>query len=77
MIKELDVVALTCDVPEDGLRAGDIGTVVLEHGTAAYEVEFINFGGDTIAVVTLEANQVRLVGPGEVRQVRPLEKHPQ
>jgi len=29
MIKELDSVVLTTDLPEHGLSAGDIGTVVL------------------------------------------------
>ena len=33
-IKELDAVALTCDLPEQGLKRGDVGTVVLVHGTA-------------------------------------------
>ena len=41
MIKELDDVILACDLPEHGLNAGDIGTVVLVHRNAAgYEVEF-------------------------------------
>ena len=41
MIKELDDVILACDLPEHGLSAGDIGTVVLVHrGAAGYEVEF-------------------------------------
>lgn len=73
MIHELDVVALVGDVPEHGLRAGDVGTVVLLHGESAYEVEFMTFGGQTIAVVTLEKNQVRPVGANEVHHSRPLE----
>jgi hypothetical protein len=32
MIQELETVVLTADLPEYGLRAGDIGTVVLTHG---------------------------------------------
>lgn len=31
MIDELDDVILTCDLPEQGLRRGDIGTVLLVH----------------------------------------------
>jgi len=31
MINELDDVVLTCDLPEHGLSAGDIGTAVLVH----------------------------------------------
>ena len=52
MIKELDDVILACDLPEHGLSAGDIGTVVLVHRNAAgYKVEFTALDGDTIAVV--------------------------
>jgi len=34
MIEELDDVILACDLPEDRLSAGDIGTVVLVHRNA-------------------------------------------
>src|SRR5213594_464301 len=38
-IKELDAVALTCDLPEHGLVRGDVGTAVLVHGgDAAFEL---------------------------------------
>ena len=40
-INELDAVALTCDLPEFGLKTGDVGTAVLVHGDGtAFEVEF-------------------------------------
>jgi hypothetical protein len=71
MINELDDIILTCDLPEHGLSAGDIGTVVLVHRRAAgYEVEFTSLDGDTIAVVTLMANQVRSTQRGEIAHVR-------
>jgi len=71
MINELDDIILTCDLPEHGLSAGDIGTVVLVHRRAAgYEVEFTSLDGDTIAVVTLMANQVRPTQGGEIAHVR-------
>ncbi|MBN1200480.1 MAG: DUF4926 domain-containing protein [Anaerolineae bacterium] len=39
-IQELESIVLTEDMPEHGLRAGDIGTVVLIHGEGeGYEVE--------------------------------------
>ena len=73
MIKELDDVILACDLAEHGLNAGDIGTVVLVHRNAAgYEVEFTELDGDTIAVVTLMANQVRPVQPGTIAHMREL-----
>jgi hypothetical protein len=59
MINELEDVILPCDLPEHGLSAGDIGTALLVHRNAAgYEVEFTSPEGDTMAVVTLIANQV-------------------
>ena len=42
MIKEHDCVVLTADVPDEGLVAGDVGTVVHIHkGGEGYEVEFM------------------------------------
>ena len=73
MIKELDDVILTCDLPEHGLSAGDIGTVVLVHrGHKGYEVEFTSLDGETIAVVTLMATQVRPSRAGEIAHAREL-----
>ncbi len=34
-IKEHDCVVLTVDVPKEGLKAGDVGTVVHIHGRAS------------------------------------------
>ena len=73
MIKELDDVILACDLPDHNLSAGDIGTVVLVHRNAAgYEVEFTALDGDTIAAVTLMANQVRAVQSNAIAHVREL-----
>jgi len=70
-MKELDAVVLTDDLPEYGLRAGDLGTVVLIHpAEAGYEVEFATLEGDTVAVVTLLASQVRPVRPQEIAHAR-------
>jgi hypothetical protein len=71
MIEELEEVVLTADLPEHGLRRGDIGTVVLVHrGGEGYEVEFTTLDGETIAVVSLHASQVRTTGPREVAHAR-------
>jgi len=60
MIKEHDCVVLTTDVPNEGLEAGDVGTVVHIHkGGEGYEVEFMTLTGETVAIVTLLAGQVR------------------
>ena len=71
MIDELDEVVLTCDLPDHGLTAGDIGTVVLMHDEGkGYEVEFMTLDGETIAVATLRAEQVRAVQHDEIAHVR-------
>lgn len=73
MIAELDIVALVHDLPEYGLKTGDVGTVVLCHGDQAFEVEFVTFGGDTIAIVTLDKKEIRPVAPGEMQHARQVE----
>jgi hypothetical protein len=71
MIRELDRVVLTADLPEHDLRSGDLGTVVLVHGDAAgYEVEFVTLDGETLTVVTLTHDRVRPVRQGEIAHVR-------
>ena len=70
MIRELDNVVLTIDLPEHRLRAGDVGTVVLSHGERGYEVEFVTLNGETLAVVSLERSQVRPIGAGEIAHAR-------
>ena len=73
MIKELDSVVLTTDLPEHGLSKGDIGTAVLVHeGGKGFTVEFMTLAGHTIAVVTLLAGQVRLIARNEIAHVRSL-----
>ena len=75
MIRELDEVVLTCDLPEQRLAAGDIGTVVLMHGEGrGYEVEFMTLDGEPIAVSTLRADQVRQAHADEIAHARPIEK---
>lgn len=74
MIKEHDIVVLTQDVPEEGLDAGDVGTVVHIHNNGeAYEVEIMTLAGQTIAVTTLLAQQVRPVSRLDVSHVRELQ----
>ena len=71
MIKELDLVVLTKNFPEERLVEGDIGTVVLVHqGGAAYEVEYATLTGETLAVVTVLADAVRAIGEREIAHVR-------
>jgi hypothetical protein len=71
MMKEGERVVLKSDVPAEGLKAGDVGTVVHVYGDGkAYEVEFVTLDGHTAAVVTLEAAQVRAVNRREMTHAR-------
>lgn len=72
MIQEHDRIILTCDVPEEGLKAGDVGAVVHVHrGGEAFEVEFLTLGGETVAVTTLLASQIRPVTNRDITHARP------
>ena len=73
MIQEHDCIVLTQDVPDEGLRAGDVGTVVHVHGdAAAYEVEFMTLTGRTVAVTTVLPSQLRPVSATDLAHVREL-----
>ncbi len=56
-------VVLARDVPENDLRAGDVGTVVERHDVSGretgYSVEFFDMLGNTVAVVTLPTSALR------------------
>jgi hypothetical protein len=74
MIQKLDSVVLTTDLPEYSLKRGDMGTVVLTHRDGqGYEVEFMTLDGETLAVVSLLASQVRPIGRREVAHARMVE----
>jgi hypothetical protein len=68
-VNEIDVVVLTEDITADTpggeqeeLKTGDPGTIVYVHGQGeAYEVEFMDRKGNTIAVTTVLESQVRPV----------------
>ena len=71
MIRELDEVVLATDMPDVGLEQGDLGTVVLVHdGGRGFEVEFVTLDGETVAVVTLLADQVRAINRHEIAHAR-------
>ena len=70
MIRELDSVVLACDLPKHGLKRGDVGTVVLVHAGAGYEVEFMTLDGETLAVVSLRDEQLRPIGRREIAHAR-------
>jgi hypothetical protein len=73
MIRELDTVVLTHDIPEHGLLSSDVGAVVhcYEDGEA-WEVEFVTAEGATVAVLTLGTADVRPMGSREILHAREL-----
>ena len=71
MIKEHDRVVLRKGIPEKGLRTGDVGTVVHVYKKGeAFEVEFFTLHGETVAIATLTASQVRKVLRKEIAHAR-------
>ena len=71
MYKLLDRVALTVDLPDDGLVAGDVGTVVdITSNGKNVSLEFFNFAGQTVAVVLVSIDDVRPVNANEVMHAR-------
>jgi hypothetical protein len=56
-------VILTADLPEEQLKAGDVGTIVERHAVPGmedgYSVEFFDMTGHTVAVVTVQSSILR------------------
>jgi hypothetical protein len=74
MIKEHDRIVLMTDIAAEGLKAGDVGTVVhIYRDGLAYEVDFTTLNGDTAAVVTVEVARVRPVHEREITHARELQ----
>ena len=69
-------VALRVDLPEHGLRKGDVATIV-EHLPGkdcedGYALEVFNAVGDTIAVITVPQSAVEPLTANVIPSVRPL-----
>ena len=58
MFDEYEVVALTVDLPAEGLARGNVGTIVHVYAPDAFEVEFADNDGQTYALATLRADQL-------------------
>ena len=70
----LDTMVLTRDIPDDGLRRGDLGASVEVYGPDAFEVEFVAASGRTQALVTLSEGDLRRVDDRDLISVRTLEQ---
>jgi hypothetical protein len=66
----LDTIVLERDLPECGLRKGDLGAVVEVYELDGLEVEFVTASGRTAALVTLNAHDVRPVADDDLVSVR-------
>ena len=72
--KELDVVVLDKELPDLGLRRGDLGTVVHVYEPDGVEVEFVTASGRTEALVTINILEVRPVVDTDLIAVRPFRR---
>jgi hypothetical protein len=69
--------ALSIDLPEHGLRRGDVATLVEHHPGRpgqedGYSLEVFNAVGDTIAVITVGESQIEPLTADELLSVRPM-----
>lgn len=69
-------VSLAVDVPAEGIRRGDVATVVEHHtalasgGDCGYSVEVFNAVGETLTVLTVPESHLEALRPDEVLSVR-------
>jgi len=70
LFHELDTAVLLRELPEAGLRPGDLGAVVHVYGVEAVEVEFVTASGRTQALQTLPVNDLRPVRDDDLLAVR-------
>lgn len=66
---------LTIDIPAEGLRTGDVGTIVERHqlpggAEVGYSVEFFDMTGRTVTVVTVPATSLRVPTSADLPSVR-------
>lgn len=71
MIEQYKEAVLMRDLPEKGLKAGDVGTLdeVLDGG-ASYSLEFFSPSRETVAVAALPAEATLSAGSYEVLHAR-------
>jgi hypothetical protein len=71
-LREHSIVVLARDLPDLGLKSGDVGTIVMVHPAQGYEVEFMTLDGHPIAVTSLALNEVRPIARREIAHARDL-----
>ena len=69
-ISELDSVVLERDLPDLGLRKGDLGAVVHVYSPETFEVEFVRLSGSTQAIARLTRTDIRPIADTDLPAVR-------
>lgn len=77
-VEPFERVVLLRDMPDDGLRAGDVGTIVERYPATGrtgegFEIEFFAANGESVAVASVPANAVRPATERDVLSVRVLQ----
>ena len=62
-----DIVELLVDLPENELKVGVRGTIVECYGNDAYEVEFSDSDGETLALCTLSPEKFIVVWQAQTK----------
>jgi hypothetical protein len=68
--RQFETVVLERDIPERGLRKGDLGAIVEVYEPDGLDVEFVRASGKTQALVTLRTSDVRSVRDEDLVSVR-------
>jgi len=66
----LDTIVLKKDLPEHGLKQGDVGTVVELYQPDGLEIEFVTGSGKTQALLSMKNSDVRPIEDTEILTVR-------
>lgn len=71
MFEELDTIVLNRNIEKNGLKKGDVGTIVhVYEESKVLEVEFLTAKGKTVAVLTLTPSDIRPMERNEILHVR-------
>ncbi len=74
--KLFEEIILLYDMPEKGLKKGDVATIVEHHpvpdGEDGYSLEVFNALGETIAVITVSESAIAPLSEKEIFSVRSL-----
>jgi hypothetical protein len=68
-LRILDVVALTQDIPQQGLRRGQVGTIVEAPASDVFEVEFSDDEGRAYALLAIPAGQLMRLHHAPIKMV--------